>query len=341
MTTRRACSIAVISVLVSLVAACAPAPSPEPGSPDPTTTTSTSTTSTTASTTTTTTTTTTTVPLPASIDLVLSQPSHGDGVKVIGGQSAPLEYVLTVTNSGDAPSGPIVVTDSEHRVTTLVTDSPSCGTTPGCSVVVADAPLNPWVGRAITWSIDDVAPRSSVELSFAATVDDQLEGFTSLVDQPYVTNVNTPNCTTPTCARNAVTNPVEPFRFEPGGGFWPRNSVFYSGPGYDLTAAGWETNDPEAEIVSYRYRCVPELLCQLGTPNEPTTSTYFLWDYWDHSFFTIYLTVTATRGDDTIIGANYMDFRLEYLKCYENGDILGPLVACPWDTTGPNGELLP
>lgn len=57
-------------------------------------------------------TTTTVAPSPVAVHVVLTQPSHGDRVRVIGGQSAPLEYVLTVTNSGDTPSGPIEVTDT-------------------------------------------------------------------------------------------------------------------------------------------------------------------------------------------------------------------------------------
>ncbi|MGB3412033.1 MAG: hypothetical protein WBA45_12645, partial [Microthrixaceae bacterium] len=155
--------------------------------------------------------------------------------------------MLTVTNAGDEPSGPIVVTDTLDGKTTLVADSASCGSTPGCNVTTT--PRSGSEGEGITWSITDVAPRTSHELTVSATVN-SLTANTNIKNLGFVTNVNTPNCATPTCASNVVTNPAEPFGFKPGGGFWPRNSVFYSGPSPEFSAARWELNDPDAEIIS-------------------------------------------------------------------------------------------
>ncbi|MGB3410967.1 MAG: hypothetical protein WBA45_07195, partial [Microthrixaceae bacterium] len=124
----------------------------------------------------------------------------------------------------------------------------------------------------------------------------------------------------------------EPFGFKPGGGFWPRNSVFYSGPSPEFSAARWELNDPDAEIISYEWSCYPDQLCEVNTPNEPSTTMLFRWDSDDFQAWVIYLHVTAQQGDETITAENWMQFNLQKGTCWDSefGDY-----TCPWDVTGP------
>ncbi|MGB3411097.1 MAG: hypothetical protein WBA45_07845, partial [Microthrixaceae bacterium] len=124
----------------------------------------------------------------------------------------------------------------------------------------------------------------------------------------------------------------EPFGFKPGGGFWPRNSVFYSGPSPEFSAARWELNDPDAEIISYEWSCYPDNRCLVDNPNQPSTTVLFQWDRDDFQNWALYLRVTAKRGDETIAVENFMEFSLEYHKCEDSNGVSFP---CPWDVTGP------
>ena len=316
MTSRRACSTAVITVLVALVAACAPAASPGPGSGDPTSTTSSTTTSSTSTTTSTTSTTTTTtaVPLPASIDVVLSQPSPGAGTTLISGQVAPVEYLLTVENSGDAPSGRVVVTDRVPSLTTLVENSASCGTTPNCTVEV--------IGSDIAWTIDDVAPRATHALTFTTLLDKNFGRGTSVSNTAAFTNVATPACATTACATATVTNPAEEFKLTKG---WvsPRNSVYFSGIN-NFTTFGWSTNDPAAEI-SYKWDCSPSNLCELLTPENSLKSTFnFHWDDLENQNFILIVRGTATQGDRTLVEDFHLWFRVDVDISWVPGDHNNP-----------------
>ena len=295
----------MLALTAMLLSACAPGPStdlPDSSVPVETTTTSSTTTmSTTTSTTMTTTTTTTTIPLPASIDVVLSQPSPGDGTTLISGQVAPVEYLLTVENSGDAPSGQVVVTDRVDAPTTLVEQSASCGTTPNCTVEVT--------GSDIAWTIDEVAPRTTHALTFAASVDQELHRITSVSNTAAFTNVGTPGCVTATCTTARVTNPTEEFAITRG---WvsPWNSVYWIGVNH-FTANGWSTNDPAAEIT-YKWDCSPRHSCErLTDAYGRQVSFEFHWDDVENENWLLVLQATATQGERTLTETYLLPFRLD------------------------------
>lgn len=245
---RRQTWAAMMAVVGVLAAACGPA------APSPTTTT----------------TTTTAVPEPASVQVVLSQPSPGLDTTIISGQSAPLEYQLTVTNSGDEPSGPVVVTDTVAWPTTLIADSVSCETTPDCEVTVD--------GATTTWALGDIAPRSTHTLSFAAEVALTFGSATTITNSASFTNVATPGCTTATCSTAPLTNAAEEFNFSQPGGGWitPGNVVFFSGLN-SFRAGGWTTNDPEAELT-YEWGCIPDYLCYVTDQVEDRVTYNLVYD---------------------------------------------------------------
>jgi uncharacterized repeat protein (TIGR01451 family) len=296
MNPRRLLPTAVVLAGVGLLAsACGPTPAPASTTTIPTS----STTTIPTSSTTTSSTSTTLAPRPASVEVVLSQLSPGTGTTVISGQAAPLGYLLTVTNSGDEPSGPVVVIDTVSAPTTLVADSVSCGATPDCTVAVD--------GATATWTLGDVTPGASHALTFAATVDQQLAGRTSVTNTASFTNVATPGCATPTCTTGPVTNAAEEFRFV-SGAINPRNVVFYSGLN-TFRPVGWTTTDPAATIT-LEWSCVPDYLCVIADRVDDRVTFDFPWDEFENTNFRMTLKGTATQGGRTVTRTQHMDFNI-------------------------------
>lgn len=211
----------------------------------------------------------------------------------------PLEYLLTATNSGDLPSGPVVVTDTVTAPTTLVADAVSCGTPLGCTVAVD--------GATVTWTLDDIAPGASRSLTFAAVVDPHLGGRTTVTNTASFTNVATPGCSTPTCPTATLTNAAEEFRFV-SGTINPRNVVFYSGLN-TFRPVNWTTNDPEATIT-LEWSCVPDYLCIIADRIDDRVVYDFQWDEFENTSFRMTLKGTATQGARTVTRTQHMDFNI-------------------------------
>ena len=91
-----------------------------------------------------------------------ASPSAG----VVAGSTTPIDYTLTVSNTGTSTTtAPITVTDAAPTGTTLVSGSPKCATggPPDCTVAVSST-------GTITWTIPaGVAPGASYTLTFSVT----------------------------------------------------------------------------------------------------------------------------------------------------------------------------
>ncbi|MDT4961481.1 MAG: large repetitive protein, partial [Pseudonocardiales bacterium] len=139
------------------------------------------------------------VPLAPSLTLTKSE-TPGDGVTVTAGQTAPISYLLELTNGGGTATGPVTVTDTIPPGTTYVPGSASCGGGPACSVAAT--------ATTVTWTLTTVARVSTANLSFQVSVDATDANGSTITNTAAFSNVNTPGCSIPICPSNTVTNPV-------------------------------------------------------------------------------------------------------------------------------------
>lgn len=224
----------------------------------------------------------------ADVSVVLSQPSPGADTKLISGQVAPVTYELAVTNAGSAASGEVVVTNPIPAGTTLVVDSPSCGTATGCSVAAVD--------DAVEWTLSDVPTATTVTLTFSVTMNPDIGTIRTIISQATYTDQSRPGCDPTDCTTNPVTNPAEPWAWvgtEPG--FIPGNVVFFSGINH-FRAIPQLTNDPAATIT-YRYVCIPDYLCQILHAEGDQVTFNFIYDEFENTDLYKRVFATATQGD--------------------------------------------
>ena len=148
----------------------------------------------------------------AVIDVVKSEPTPGDGKTVTAGQSAPISYKLSVTNSGNADASNEVVTDVVPTGATYVAGSAG----PSSANPVYNATTH-----TITWTIPTVpaadgASPGEVDVTFQATVDSSdilgstITNVASFECPPApIGNVETSRqSAVQTCLTNEVSNPV-------------------------------------------------------------------------------------------------------------------------------------
>jgi uncharacterized repeat protein (TIGR01451 family) len=243
-------------------------------------------------------------PAVADLSVVLSQPAPGAGTLLITGQVAPIDYVLTVTNAGNAASGEVVITNPIPAGTSLVADSPSCGTAIGCSVESADG--------AVQWTLPDVPAATAVTVGFSVAMDPEIGSITTITSQASYTDQTGSGCETD-CTTNAVTNPAERWAWiDSPVGDWaatiPLNVVFFTGI-HHFRAVPKPTNDPAAAIT-YDWNCIPDYLCHIQYAYDDKVAFEFVWDEYENTDLVIVLTATATQGDRQATRTAYQYFRL-------------------------------
>ena len=148
------------------------------------------------------------------INVVKSEPTPGDTVTVIAGQSAPITYNLTVLNTGSEPAADVTVTDVIPTGATYVPGSADAtgGTfDPGTKTIS-------WDVKNVPGAIDATHPGTVAPLSFQVTVDAADANNSVITNQASFSDINTVDCLTPltglraptqgTCLTNTVTNPV-------------------------------------------------------------------------------------------------------------------------------------
>ena len=246
-------------------------------------------------------------PTPAAVTVVLSQPTPGADTLVIGGQVAPITYQLAVANTGETASADVTVTNPVPTGTTLVTDSPSCGTATACTVEVVDG--------VIGWTLAGLPAESSTDLTFSVTVNPELATTTSIESTATYTTTGQ-DCEANPCTTNTINNPAEPWRWT--GSFRNGkkvtidsiNTVFYSGRN-TFNALTMPTNDPAA-VITVTWECYPNLNCLMENDIHSRTMTFnFVWDIDDYRNWAMYATVTATQGTRTMTDVTFMQFDIE------------------------------
>lgn len=235
----------------------------------------------------------------ADVSVVLSQPSPGAGTTLISGQVAPVTYELTVTNTDGAASGEVVVTNPIPAGTTLVADSPSCGTATGCSVT-SDA-------GEVQWTLSDVPAATALTVGFSVTMNPDIGAIDTISSHAAYTG---PDCELTGCTTNTVTNPAEPWAWLEDHliAFIPGNVVFFTGI-HTFRANPQRTNDPAATIT-YDFRCIPDYLCPIQRIDGDQVTFEFIWDEFENTDLLKGMIVTATQGDRQIQRTLWSYFRL-------------------------------
>lgn len=140
------------------------------------------------------------------INVVKSEPTPGDGQSVTAGQSAPITYNLSVSNTGLQDATDLTVTDVIPAGATYVPGSANLGGTFDSTTHTVT-----WALATVPAAVDGVA--GVVEpLSFQVTVNASDANGSTITNQAAFSDVNTVNCTagaaSGTCLTNKVSNPV-------------------------------------------------------------------------------------------------------------------------------------
>src|SRR5690606_18596038 len=119
-----------------------------------------------------------------------------------------------------------------------------------------------------------------------------------------------PGCDPTDCTTNTVTNPAEPWAWDEDRrvGFDPANSVFFAGIN-SFRAVPQLTNDPAATIT-YRYKCIPDYLCQILYAEGDQVTFNFIYDEFEHLDILKIVTVTATQADRQMERGYIQNFRI-------------------------------